>query len=253
MIGDTHFLRLLIVNQTFCLFAFLLLVNPLTNAESSLALFITNPFWRITMTISNRLNKHFALAAVATAAVAATSNAAIVYSGTVSVEVHPALAEGAYIADSLYVFLISPDDGAGSSAIITVFSQNTGIFIPLSQAADPINPRNFARGDTIGTLTGVLKMNYPTLIMYDFATGQGPFLPQQTGYVGIGFGSGTQFNYGWIEFTVYEQGSQKSMVMTGWAYNDVVNESITVGQIPAPGAFALLAMGGLVARRRRLS
>ena len=79
-----------------------------------------------------------------------------------------------------------------------------------------------------------------------------PFLPQQTGYIGIGFGSGTQFNYGWIEFTVYEQGSQNSMVMTGWAYNDVVNESITVGQIPAPGAFALLAMGGLVGRRRRL-
>ena len=114
-----------------------------------------------------------------------------------------------------------------------------------------------SHGDTIGTLTGVLKMNpineSNNLIMYYFATGQGPFLPQQTGYIGIGFGSGTQFNYGWIEFTVYEQGSQNSMVMTGWAYNDVVNESITVGQIPAPGAFALLAMGGLVGRRGRLS
>ena len=189
---------------------------------------------------------------VATSVLAFSSfaNAAIVYSGTVSVEVHPALADDVQIADSLYVFAIDPNNG--SSAYILVGSQNTGIFIPLSQAADPINPRNFARGDTIGTSTGVLEMNYPYLTMYDFATGQGPFLPQQTGYVGIGFGSGTQFNYGWIEFTVYEQGSQKSMVMTGWAYNDVVNESITVGQIPAPGAFALLAMGGLVGRRRRL-
>ena len=200
----------------------------------------------------------FKFSSIATSVLAFSSfaNAAIVYSGTVSVEVHPALAEVVQIADSLYIFAINPNNG--SSAIIqAVGSQsginNTGIFIPLSQAADPINPRNFARGDTIGTSTGVLEMNYPYLTLYDFATGQGPFLPQQTGYVGIGFGSGTQFNYGWIEFTVYEQDSKKTMVMTGWAYNDVVNESITVGQIPAPGAFALLAMGGLVGRRRRLS
>jgi MYXO-CTERM domain-containing protein len=107
-------------------------------------------------------------------------------------------------------------------------------------------------------LTEVLNM-YPlaggseniNLNMYDFVTGDGEFNLDETGYVGFGFGSGVDFNYGWIELTVYAEGSSKWINMTGWAYNDVVNESITVGQIPAPGALGLLAIAGLAGRRRR--
>jgi MYXO-CTERM domain-containing protein len=58
-------------------------------------------------------------------------------------------------------------------------------------------------------------------------------------------------NYGWIELTVFAEGSNKWINMTGWAYNDEINQSITVGQIPAPGALGLLAIAGLAGRRRR--
>lgn len=140
-------------------------------------------------------------------------------------------------------------------AYVTTTSEGAGIFVPLLNEG---NARNFAAGDNIGTLTSVLNM-FPlggadeniNLVMYDYATGDGDFAPETTGYVGFGFGSGVQFNYGWIEFTLYAEGEFEFIDINGWAYNDVVNESITVGQIPAPGAFALLALGGLAGRRRR--
>jgi MYXO-CTERM domain-containing protein len=64
-------------------------------------------------------------------------------------------------------------------------------------------------------------------------------------------GAAVFFVYGWIELTVFAEGSSKWISMTGWAYNDEINQSITVGQIPAPGALGLLAIAGLAGRRRR--
>lgn len=140
-------------------------------------------------------------------------------------------------------------------AYITTTSEGAGIFVPI---ATPLNARNFAAGANIGTITSVLNM-FPlggggenvNLTMYDYVSGDGDFAPETTGYAGFGFGSGVDFNYGWIEFTLYAEGDFEFIDINGWAYNDVVNESITVGQIPAPGAFALLALGGLAGRRRR--
>jgi len=140
-------------------------------------------------------------------------------------------------------------------AYVTTTSEGAGIFVPLLNEA---NARNFAAGANIGTITSVLNM-FPlgggseniNLTMYDYVSGDGDFAPETTGYVGFGFGSGVDFNYGWIEFTLYAEGEFEFIDISGWAYNDVVNESITVGQIPAPGAFALLALGGLAGRRRR--
>jgi hypothetical protein len=139
-------------------------------------------------------------------------------------------------------------------AYVTTTSEDAGLFVPL---LNETSARNFAAGDNIGTLTAVLNM-YPlggssnmNLNMYDFVTGDGEFNLEETGYVGFGFGSGVDFNYGWIELTVFAEGSNKWINMTGWAYNDEINQSITVGQIPAPGALGLLAIAGLAGRRRR--
>ena len=136
-------------------------------------------------------------------------------------------------------------------AYISTSSEGAGLFVT---ATDVFNARNFSAGESIGTLTAVLDM-YPlgggseniNLSMYDFVTDTGNWNLGETGYVGFGFGSGTDFNYGWIEFTINEG----EMSMTGFAYNDVVNESITVGQIPAPAALSLLAIAGIASRRRR--
>lgn len=150
------------------------------------------------------------------------------------------------------------DGGSLDYAYVTTTSENAGVFIPLSQISNPSDARNFSEGDNISTLTSVLDQ-FPlgngteniNLNLYNWETGEGNFVIDETGYVGFGFGSGVDFNYGWMKFTVSQNGESKIVNMTGWAYNDEVNGSITVGQIPAPGALGLLAIGGLAGRRRR--
>jgi len=195
--------------------------------------------------------------AVSALALSSIASADIVYSGDVGLEAQEGDSASFEIAGFNYEFGIE-DGGPLNYAYVTTTSENAGIFIPLAQVANPMDARNFAAGDNIGTLTSVLDM-FPlgngteniNLNMYDFVTEEGNFTLDETGYVGFGFGSGTNFNYGWIEFTVFAEGPFTFMTMTGWAYNDEVNGSITVGQIPAPGALGLLAIGGLAARRRR--
>lgn len=195
--------------------------------------------------------------AVSALALSSVASADIVYSGETSIIGNVGESASCEIPGFNYEFGIE-NDGPLEYAYVTTTSENAGIFIPLAQAANPMDARNFADGDNIGTLTSVLDM-FPlgsgtesiNLNMYDFVTEEGNFTLNDTGYVGFGFGSGTEFNYGWIEFTVYEKAGFTFMDMTGWAYNDEVNRSITVGQIPAPGALGLLAIGGLAGRRRR--
>jgi len=136
-------------------------------------------------------------------------------------------------------------------AYVTTTSEGAGLFVPLLEET---TARNFSAGDSIGTLTSVLNM-FPlgggseniNLAMFDFNTNTGNWNLGETGYVGFGFGSGIDFNYGWIEFTV----NNGEMTMSGWAYESEVNKSITVGQIPAPAALSLLAIAGIASRRRR--
>jgi hypothetical protein len=89
------------------------------------------------------------------------------------------------------------------------------------------------------------------LELYNFSTQSGTFALDTIAYVGFGLGGGTQFNYGWMKLAVFAEGGQKWITIYGWAYNDEVNQSITVGEIPAPGALGLLAIVGLQGRRRR--
>jgi hypothetical protein len=195
--------------------------------------------------------------AVSALALSSVANADIVYSGDVSLEAEVGDSVSFDIAGYNYEFGIQTG-GPLEYAYVTTTDENAGIFIPLAQTANPMDARNFADGDNIGTLTSVLDM-FPlgngseniNLNMYDFISGEGGFTLDETGYVGFGFGNGIDFNYGWIEFTVFDEGPFTFMTMTGWAYNDEVNGSITVGQIPAPGALGLLAIGGLAGRRRR--
>ena len=157
------------------------------------------------------------------------------------------------------------DAGFGGTLAIdesTVFWRGgTCLFVPRTENDEA---RNFPAADNIGTFTSVLNMDplggsdeNINLVMHDYSgTGDlpGEFSATGTGYDGFGFGSGIDFNYGWMEFTgvaeAFEGGMQRYLDMTGRAYNDEVNGSITVGRIPAPGVPGLLAIGGLAGRRR---
>ena len=192
------------------------------------------------------------------------ANADIVYSGAIFDGVSDANGGGSLtveIAGLNYEFGILVG-GPLDYSYVTTTSEGAGLFVPLTETGEA---RNFSAGDNIGTLTSVLNM-YPlgggseniNLVMHDYAgtlDNPGEFSASGTGYVGFGFGSGVNFNYGWMEFTSFEEefegGLQSYFSLTGWAYNDEVNGSIEVGQIPAPGVLGLLAIGGLTCRRRR--
>jgi hypothetical protein len=140
-------------------------------------------------------------------------------------------------------------------SFVSANNSGSGIFVQLGNL---LVARNFASGDTIGTLTEVLNM-FPTgggsnadITLYNYAAepgGEGNFPSTGTGFVGFGFGGGVNFNYGWMRFTL--EGPTRRVTLVDWAYESVTNQSIAVGTVPAPGVLAVMAVAGLAGRRRR--
>ena len=197
-----------------------------------------------------------------TLALCSVANAEIIYSGSIfeiaSDTSDPVSVDIAGLNYEFGILVGGPLD----YSYITTTSEGAGLFVPLTETDEA---KNFSAGDNIGSFTSVLNM-YPlgpggeniNLVMHDYTgtlDNPGEFSANGTGYVGFGFGSGINFNYGWMEFTSWEEefegGLQSYIALTGWAYNDEINSSIEVGQIPAPGAMGLLALAGLTGRRRR--
>jgi MYXO-CTERM domain-containing protein len=147
-------------------------------------------------------------------------------------------------------------ESAGSLdySFVSANNSGSGIFVQLGNL---LVARNFTSGDTIGTFTEVLNM-FPTgggsnadITLYNYADpgGAGNFPSSGTGFVGFGFGGGVNFNYGWMRFTL--DGPTRRVTLVDWAYESVVNQSIQVGTVPAPGVLAVMAVAGLTGRRRR--
>lgn len=135
-------------------------------------------------------------------------------------------------------------------SFVSANNSGSGIFVQLGNL---LVARNFASGDTIGTLTEVLNM-HPTggdIVLHNYAdpSDAGNFPSSGTGFVGFGFGGGVNFNYGWMRFTL--DGLTRRVTLVDWAYESVVNQSIQVGTVPAPGVLAVMAVAGLAGRRRR--
>ncbi len=160
--------------------------------------------------------------ALSTLALSGLANADIIYSG-LNTSAGSGDSVSIDIAGLNYEFGIQTGEGQSGIldyAYVTTTSQGAGLFVPLLSESEA---RNFSAGDSIGTLTSVLDM-YPlgggseniNLTMFDFNTNTGSWNLGETGYVGFGFGSGIDFNYGWIEFTV----NNGEIAMTGFAYND---------------------------------
>jgi hypothetical protein len=78
---------------------------------------------------------------------------------------------------------------------------------------------------------------------------QGQFY-NTTGYIGFRFSTdgGDSWFFGWAKWT---GGTDGTGALSEWAYNDTAGGSITAGQVPAPGALALLGAAGLIGARRR--
>ncbi|MDA1262617.1 MAG: hypothetical protein O3B75_06940 [Planctomycetota bacterium] len=210
------------------------------------------------MSISNRLTNHFALAAVATAAVAGSANAAMVYSGVLNIVI-PANFDGVYLnvetgqnvagsgsgvsgwdlnpygtstaAMSLYAasgtgYMRNPD--AGTSTSRTLLAEGTAI-----------GAASFFYGSSsavIGTLVGQWSANSSGIIGFKFRTAAD--------------GAGPATHYGWMRIAFGASAAFRTIVDYG--YESDAGVAINAGAgVPAPGAIALLGLAGLATRRRR--
>jgi hypothetical protein len=207
--------------------------------------------------LKNRLDRHFvACSAVAAAAAVGgatqTTDAAIVYSGTMNFAV-PATTFGAYVRLDTFAT-------AGSS------SGGPEVNLWGSTSA---NAWMYPTGTTVNRLVGTsstVVARVPTGQMIDAgstyltsATGGSGFGTNAnwglgtTGYLGYKFEiSPGQVRYGWARVQVNTTGGGVPMTLIDMAY-ETSGAGIPAGAVPAPGSVALLALGaaGLAGRRRK--
>lgn len=220
--------------------------------------------------VSDRLNRHFAACAaavVAATAVTSGSEAAIVYSGLKNIAV-PATTDG------VYVNLIT---GANSSAPVAGWHINpwgtTGLrfgtaypvpdvyFVGLTPAGSTSSGGtavNLALGSLIkfdGTSTaGASSMNAAygwsfTGSAAAFGTATQQWKLNSDNYLGVlAFEGDGSVLKAWVRISVGATNLQRTIV--DWAY-ELDGGDLVVGAVPAPGAAALLAIAGVVGRRRR--
>ena len=206
------------------------------------------------MSMSNRLANHFALAAVATAAVAATSNAAVVYSGILNFAINADLS-GAYINVETNVLSNGPGSGVpgwdvnpyGSSTAAISFYLTTGTGYMRNPGAGTSTGRtNIAEGTAIGATAFYYTSSTATL-----GTAVGQWTANSTGIFGFKFlTADLTTHYGWMRLAIGANTATRSVVDYGW--ESTANTSILAGAgAPAPGALALLGLAGLATRRLR--
>ena len=212
------------------------------------------------MSISPRLNKHFALAAVATAAVAATSNAAVVYSGLLNFACAVDI-DGTYINVQTNTLSNGPDSGVPGWDV-NPYSSGGGMNFYNSTGGGQMRypgltagpAGNLALGTSIGS-TG--SFNFSTTgVVFGSAAGNWQYSAENI--IGFKFvaAAGTT-HYGWMRFLMGAAGSAgTSMTRTvvDFGYESTAATSILAGAgavIPTPGAVALLGLAGFATRRRR--
>ena len=211
------------------------------------------------MSISNRLANHFALAAVATAAVAATSNAAVVYSGVVNFACAVDI-DGCYI--NVQTNQLSNGPGSGVAGWdVNPYSSGGGMNFFNSTGGGQMRypgvttgpAGNLALGTSIGA-TGSFN-TYTTGVVFGAAAGNWQYSAENV----IGFRfvaqAGTT-HYGWMRFLMGAAGSSgtsmtRTVVDYGWESTAATSIVAGAGAVPAPGALALLGLAGLATRRRR--
>lgn len=202
------------------------------------------------MNLKTRLTQHFALAAVATAAVS-SANAQIVHSGIVNLNI-PATTNG------LYLNVVTgqtnlPAGGTGSTVpgwdVNFWSSTGFGMFNPASPAGGvyvvtaPGFGANMAFGAEIGAGNTYGSGTTSNIAQWNLNSDQ-----NLVGFRFFNEGNG-QVHYGWARIAFGSAITSRTLVE--YAFDATPGASIGAGVVPAPSAMALLGLGGLVAGRRR--
>lgn len=210
------------------------------------------------MSLRNKLDKHFMAAAAATV-VAGGAQAAIVYSGVVNISI-PVNFDGVYLN---LVTGATGTSGGGTpgwdinpygTSSITWFAPSTpaashGLVRGLGSSTTQVD-NLFGSGYVIGA-TGSPAPNYGTGT--NQTTGATAFIFNSVdNIVGLRFFNEATgvINYGWMRIGLGASFTDPTRRIVEYAYEDS-GAGILAGQIPAPGAIALLGLAGLTGRRRR--
>ena len=203
------------------------------------------------MNLKTRLTKHFALAAVATAAVS-SANAQIVHSGIVNFNIAPTV-------NGLYLNVVTgqinePGNGPGSSVpgwdVNFWSSTGFGLFSPSglpTAGAYVVTAPGFGANLAFGAEIGASSL-------YGSGTSSNVSqwnLNSDQNLVGFRFRNeaNSQIHYGWARIAFGATPTSRTLVE--YAFDATPGASIGAGVVPAPSAMALLGLGGLVAGRRR--
>ena len=118
----------------------------------------------------------------------------------------------------------------------------------------PANPLNLAHGSTIDSSTPN-AIYIPNRVYTLFKSGPAVSASFGTGsFMGFRFGSGTNWNYGYLEVT-WDSTNNTFQILSG-AYESTANTAILAGAtaavpVPAASLLALMALGGNSFRRSR--
>ena len=199
---------------------------------------------------TNRLHKHLALAAVATAAVAATSNADVVYSGPVNIVV-PANIDGTYMTVETGQYVNGPGSGAPgwdvnpygtSTTAVSLYAATGTGYMRNPDAGTSTARTNLSAGTIVGSTSFFYGSSSATI-----GTLVGQWSANSTGFFGFKFlAADNATHYGWMRLSIGANAATRTIV--DYAWEDVAGTSIVA---PAPGAMALIGLAGFWKRRRR--
>ena len=180
---------------------------------------------------TNRLHKHLALAAVATAAVVTTSNADVVYSGVINFSVNADI-DGAYVNVETNVLSNGPASGVpgwdvnpyGTSLTAVSLFAATGTGYMRSPLAGTSTARtNIAEGTAIGSTSFFYGSSSATL-----GTLAGQWTANTTGIYGFKFLAADGLtHYGWMRLAIGANTATRSIV--DYAYENIAGTPISAG------------------------
>ena len=202
------------------------------------------------MSISNRLEKHFAVcaAAVATVACVGTANAALVtWNANLVI---PNNIDGQYINVETQTAGSAAGNVAGWD--LNPYGTSTTAMSWFAAAAPSGCVMGLGQG---GTTNAVASLSGGTLVSSASTFGNtassvtaGGWKLNQANYFGFRFlGADSGTHYGWGQFTIGATMGVRTLNFV--TFETTAGASVTVA--PAPGALALLGLAGLATRRRR--
>ena len=135
---------------------------------------------------------------------------------------------------------------ANSSGGMATLSNGTP-YTPRLAAGAPIGPSASFTPFTAGTPP--FSPGNSSRTLFDPGSGNSNFGFNTDGYIGLRFGNGPSYNYGWIELSTDGSGD---VTLVAGAYDTTLDEAIAAGDmgpagstVPAPSSLVMLASGAL--------